>query len=341
MKKLSIAIAAICLLSCTCGCTRQSVVDYKQPANWLKYENAPSKEVDLFYILPTVILKGDGDKRAEVDSVAFFSDEEKASAVGTYQVQAATMESFTNVYAPFYRQVPLMTALTTKDSEDCARLVTGKKGKQDIFAALDYYFENVNNGRPYILASHSQGTAMMRAVLAEYMKDHPEYYSRMVACYALGFSLPRSWFAANPHLRPATDETGTGVVIGWNTEAPGAAMPSALVSPKHDDYVINPLSWSTGTEWVPASENSGSAFPVKASEGATSAVRLVTPGVADAQIDPQRGVLICTTLDDQILPLEKFGDKSLHGMDWGAYYVNIRENAIKRAEKFLGHSLNL
>ena len=39
--------------------------------------------------------------------------------------------------------------------------------RSDTFAALDYYFTHYNNGRPFILASHSQGSSMLRIILAD------------------------------------------------------------------------------------------------------------------------------------------------------------------------------
>ena len=38
----------------------------------------------------------------------------------------------------------------------------------DITAALDYYFENYNQGRPFVIAGHSQGSAILRLVLKRY-----------------------------------------------------------------------------------------------------------------------------------------------------------------------------
>ena len=73
--------------------------------------------------------------------------------------------------------------------------------KQDVFAALDYYFENLNDGRPFILAGHSQGSAIQSLVLAEYMKAHPEYLERMVAAYVIGYSITGDYLKANPHLK--------------------------------------------------------------------------------------------------------------------------------------------
>jgi len=315
------AVSFAALLSCQ---QKADVMDYSDPSNWLNFESNPTKEVDVFYILPTVILEG-------TDSVVFFEENDKSRASLTYSVQARALEPLCNVYAPFYRQVPLNIACTIKSNEDYARLVRTHKGKQDIFAALDYYFKNVNNGRPFFIASHSQGTAMNRAVLEEYMKNHPEYFSRMVADYAIGYALPNGWLAANPHIKTAKGETDTGVVIGWNTEAPGASSHSILLS--GDDYQINPLSWSTDTTYVPAEKSLGMLVSKAGEPEVTEAGRV------DAKIDAERGSLLCSTLPDYIIQLEIFGDKSLHGNDWSAYYMDIRVNARKRAEAFVGHEL--
>jgi len=312
-------------LAALVSCQQKSdVMDYSNPENWYKFESNPTKEVDVFYIFPTIILQG-------ADSVVFFTEQDKKMGDYAYDLQARALEPFCNVYVPFYRQVPLNIAVTIKSNEDYARLVRTHQGKQDVFAALDYYFENVNNGRPYFLASHSQGTAMNRAVLEEYMKKHPDYYSRMIADYAIGYALPNSWIAANPHIKPAKGETDTGVVIGWNTEAPGATAHSILLT--GDDYQINPLSWSTDTTYVPAENNLGT---LVSKDGEPEQFEA---GLADARIDAERGALICTALSEFIMPGEIFGDKSLHGKDWAAYYMNIRENARKRAEVFLGHEI--
>ena len=88
----------------------------------------------------------------------------------------------------------------------------------DIIAALNYFFENYNNGRPFIIAGHSQGSCMAKLVLKKYFKKHPEYYERMVAAYIIGFAVTSDELAAYSHLKFATGESDTGVIISWNTE---------------------------------------------------------------------------------------------------------------------------
>ena len=36
---------------------------------------------------------------------------------------------------------------------------------------LDYYFENLNKGRPFILAGHSQEAMWIQVVLEDYIKN--------------------------------------------------------------------------------------------------------------------------------------------------------------------------
>jgi hypothetical protein len=61
--------------------------------------------------------------------------------------------------------------------------------KADAFAAFDYYINNYNNGRPFILAGHSQGSNVLVYLLAKYMKAHPDVQKRMVAAYVIGYSV--------------------------------------------------------------------------------------------------------------------------------------------------------
>jgi len=294
--------------------------DYSNGSNWLMYDENPEGEVDLVYLLPTTV-SGTGE------AVEFFSETDKASALSVYEQQAKAIEPFANVYVPFYSQVTAETLmkLDGAKSTDAIALVRANQGRDDVFAALDYYFENINWGRPFILASHSQGSSMAQIVFDEYFKQHPDYLERMIAAYSLGCSWPKAWFDANPHARFASDETETGVIIGWNTEGPDATMPNMLIG--REDRTINPLNWRTDETKAETSANLGSYV-----DG-----RIVKPGIADAQVDNTRGALICTTSTDYLSP-GLFGDKSLHGKDWSLYYVNIRENARKRCATFLGHN---
>ena len=110
---------------------------------------------------------------------------------------------------------------------------------EDVSAAFDYYLDNYNEGRPFVLAGFSQGG---KAVV-ELVKHLPApAYKRMVAAYAIGYRVSDEELAQYPQLRPAVDSTGTGTVICYNSVAtPDAAC--AVLSPS--DICINPVNWTT------------------------------------------------------------------------------------------------
>ena len=331
MKKILTCTAAVIMLM---GCNKNeneretsTPYDYSLASNWM-VQDFNGKDFDVFYVYPTVVWKGNTD-------AADLSEEEKKDAHITYLEGPECMSEYANMYAPYFRQATMDYLLPLDDSDQMMDVVRGAMGKQDLFAALDYYFDHFNCGRPFILASHGQGTAMLRTVFEEYAtKDetHENYFKRMIAAYMLGFSVPKTWLSENG-LEGAKGADDTGVIIAYNTEGPGATKPSILVT--SDDYEINPLTWSTDTDKADASINKGS---FKWEDQATYLRHIQNPGECDAQIDDNRAALICTTVTEYVNIQgfdDPFGDKSLHGYEWPGYYANIKQNAKIRIDAYM------
>ena len=146
-------------------------------------------------------------------------------------------------YCPYYRQISLNVWM---DGEAAVEELF-PLSMEDVSAAFDYYLDNYNEGRPFVLAGFSQGG---KAVV-ELVKHLPApAYKRMVAAYAIGYRVSDEELAQYPQLRPAVDSTGTGTVICYNSVAtPDAAC--AVLSPS--DICINPVNWTIDA--VPASLN--------------------------------------------------------------------------------------
>jgi len=306
-------------------CKHTDVTDYSVAENWMLAPANCPHDVDVIFYYPTCILNG-------TDTTQAPNDVEKKMAYVSYAIGPSCFADYANIFAPYYRQVPINIAFNLANNEEYNQLIKREGVKRDVYASLDYYFDNFNNGRPFILAGHSQGSAIIRIILEEYMQEHPDYYKRMIAAYALGMSAPGWWFEKYPNIKKATGEVDTGVFIAWSTEGPGATMSNFTLS--ENGYTINPLTWSTGFEYAPASMNLGSMdWSVKDPTN----FNIVEPGIADAQIDPVRCALICTTNSDFVDSFCALGDKSLHGGDWTLYYNNIKENGRKRCAAFLGH----
>jgi len=337
MKKTLPGFFAAIMLLCVTGCALFSdrtpqikpltgtPLDYSQRSNWMYFHDEPSgtaHPVDLIYFYPTSV---PGDCKTLVGEV---DDAMKHRAKLSYVRGAECMASYTNVYVPYYRQISVVSIQKARNANGLEKLCRKNVCRTDVYAALDYYFEHENKGRPFIFAGHSQGSFMLKIVLSEYMRVHPEYLERMVACYAIGGYFPKSWFKANPHIKPATGERDTGVLISWNSEAPGGKKKNFCVG--KGTFNINPLNWKTDETPAGIEQNFGSmeVDPV------TLESRLVK-GKVNARINLKRGVLVCEGDAKPMPPGPLFGDKSFHVNEWDLFYWNIKENGQARILAYL------
>lgn len=318
-----------------CGCQNQAVpkeavvypfgelvgeaVDYDNADNWLALPDG-DKAVDTFYIYPTVF--GDTEN-GPADTFPIDDENMRAGAQRYYGQQATVFEESTNVYAPYYRQTLLDTF--ARQPLDKIEEFQSQEQRTDLYAALDCYFENYNNGKPFIIAGHSQGSIMTRIILKDYMQAHPEYYERMVAAYAIGYSVTKSDLEQYPHLKFAEGADDTGVIVSWNTEGPDNGESTLVLD---GAIAINPINWRRDETYAAVSENLGSRL--RDEDGSFT---VVVPGVADARVDTVRGAVICTNTDIPYLTANGspiFGGRSFHTMDYDLYYENIRDNVAVR-----------
>ena len=220
-KKFFVLVMVVALVVSLTACVGASAAktaapDYSKKDSWCRIPEI-TKNVDTFFIYPTEYM---GFNEGDPDYATLDNAEMRAGAEGDYILQASAYADATNVFMPFYRQSSL------RHAGDVWKATGNNEGAfsgipyDDIVAALDYYFENCNNGRPFILAAHSQGSAIAKLVLKKYFKEHPDYYKRMVAAYVIGFAVTKDELEANPHLKFATGESDTGVIVSWNTEGP-------------------------------------------------------------------------------------------------------------------------
>ena len=304
--------------------------DYSQPNHWLNVPPANDKAVDVFYLYPTSWQRmGESAPHyAEIDNPTML----KGSKL-VYGRSAIAFEDIANIYAPYYRQDDAGPEFLAMSLEQQKNVVKGIP-LTDGMAAFDYYIKNYNQGRPFILASHSQGSNVMIFILADYMKAHPDVYKRMVAAYVIGWTVDKQYLADNPHLKFAEGGDDTGVIISYNTEAP--TIPGVNPTIKPGAIAINPINWSREEILAPASENLGSlamnpdGTPVRDANGKLVAVK----NYADAKVDKTKGVLICSTVGQEKLAVG-LGPGIYHSYDYPFYFFNLKENAARRVKNFL------
>jgi len=327
MKAKKLLLLFILILSLTlmaCG-NEKAAIDYSKSEHWLALPASVEKEVDVFYLYPTSWNKVNKD---EPNICAIDNPSMLAGSKISFDLQATAFKTVGNIYAPYYRQADA-TYLLSLPLNKQRELIEGIPAS-DVSSAFDYYIKHYNNGRPFILAGHSQGSYVMLNLLSKYMKENPEVYNRMIAAYVIGYSVTEDYLAKNPHLKFAEGPDDTGVIVSYNTQAPVIAGKNPVLLP--GAIAINPISWTREETPATAGENLGSVV--------LSDDRIVSENAkdyADARVDKAKGAVICTTVDPDTLPPKDllFGKGVFHLYDYSFYYYNIRENAANRTRNFL------
>ena len=311
-------------------------IDYSKQENWYQIPQI-TKDVDTFYVYATEYIVGSmaegASDYADLDNVEMLE-----GAAGEYALHASAYAEATNVFMPYYRQVGLRYAgeVWKRDGIFDAALIGTPY--DDIVDALNYYFEHYNGGRPFIIAGHSQGSAITKMLLRKYFAEHLDYYKRMVAAYPIGYAITRDYLAANPHLKFATGECDTGVIISWNTEGPGNREVNADICVLQPGAIsINPLNWKLDNTYAPASENLGTLWMNEKGE-----LEIQDRG-ADAQVFPDRGIVVTHAKGEEMdeesaqIATAFFGPDGRHGEDYAFFYNNIKDNVAKRIAAYMAN----
>lgn len=316
------------LLLCACSDSSSddpvvSATDYSRAEHWLALP-ATTKTVDVFYLYQTAWRKqNETDPNInDIDNASM-----RTGSNAAFARTATAFETVGNIYAPYYRQADAVYTLTLPTLEERNAVIAGIP-TLDAMAAFDYYIKHFNNGRPFILAGHSQGSAVLMNILAIYMKDHQDVYERMIAAYVIGDSVTENYLAENPHLKFATGAEDTGVIISYNTQSPNVAEgDNPLVV--EGAVAINPINWSRDETPAGTEEGLGSFMPVG---GVFSKV----PQYADATLDLDKGVVICATADEDGLHAlnPALAPGIYHSFDYLFYYFNLRANAADRVAAY-------
>ena len=229
--------------------------------------------------------------------------------------QASAFNKAGRVFAPRYRQAHL-DAYTHKDR------VNAKKAfdlaYKDVSAAFAYYMSHHNNGRPFIIASHSQGTTHASRLIEEFIDGKP-LEKRMVAAYLLGIPVNLDRYKS---LKPCESEYDVSCLIGWRTFKKGA-QPKVL--DKEVGYrvlITNPLSWKTNTDYVGNENHKGKIlFDFDVEPEVKSQDAQIYKNILWTNKPQFKGSILYTT-------------KNYHRGDVNLFYMNIRENAVTRVSVF-------
>ncbi len=136
---------------------------------------ATNPKLDCFYVYPTV----DGRKTAE--NMEDVRDAEPVLVAMRNQV--AHFSGVCRIIAPLYRQ---MTIGTYNQPSGYFGSEPFERAYADVQDAFDYYMENLNKGRPFVLMGHSQGTHMLIPLIAGRIENDPTLLDKLELALLIG-----------------------------------------------------------------------------------------------------------------------------------------------------------
>lgn len=314
-------------------------VDYSNLDNWAAhpYKKDPSdsipsplrnnvlqdSSVDIFFLHPTTFLDNTLIKDPPPD---FFSPLWNANLLNeaindktdrsTILYQASIFNSSGRVFAPRYRQANYYAYFTT-DATNANKAF--ELAYRDLKQAFIFYLEHYNNGRPIVIASHSQGATHAKLLLKEFFDEKP-LGKRLIAAYLVGMPVEKNYFHSIP---VCADSLQTGCFCSWRTLKEGY-LTDYIKKETQDVAVTNPLGWDTSLALTNRKMNDGSILLnfnkiIKRTTGAR--------------------------IYNNVLWVNKprfFGsifykEKNYHIADYNLFYVNVRRNVVARVKAYKQH----
>jgi hypothetical protein len=324
-------LAIVCITGCAParnmpGASRptkaaDSLPDYSNTAFWAAHpaKKDPSDSIplpllrhytadtsaDVFFLHPTTFTnRADSAWNAALDDGIINNKTDNS----TILYQASAFNEY-RIFAPRYRQANLRAYYTTDTAK---ALKAFGLAYQDLKTAFQYYLDHYNNGRPIIIASHSQGSTHAQRLLKDFFEYKP-LANKLVVAYITGMRVPKNYYTGLP---PCQDSLQTGCFVAWRTYKAGYE-PDFVVKENDDCFVTNPLTWTTDNNYAARSLNEG---------GILLSFNKLARRVCDAQI--HGGVLWVHRphFTGSIL----YRSKNYHIGDINLFYMNIRNNVRAR-----------
>lgn len=273
----------------------------------LDWDGLSLLEVDVFYVHPTQYYRGD-TWNASWDNNQVNRDVDRLPVA----LQASAFDIGGRLYAPRYRQA-IYGVFSWKDS--LSRVALARAGG-DVEAAFFHYLRHWNEGRPFILAGHSQGSWHLREILQAI--EGTRLKDQLVAVYAPGFD----WYETDFDVVPPCD--GPDQVGCWNSwmSYGEGYFPEWLSRAQETPVCTNPVTWRRDGLSSEAKDHRG----VVMRNG-----RCTLPQSVECY--SSRGVLQVKPPDMPLGNLYQRDD--WHVGDVNLFWSNIRENARHRAEVWL------
>ncbi len=277
----------------------------------LKKDLIKDTSIDAFFIHPTTLVDDADDRwNATIDDSLL----NKKTDYTTILYQASVFNKNCRIFCPRYRQAHLRSFYTDNKYEAAKAF---EIAYSDIKNAFEYYLANLNNGRPIIIASHSQGTMHAGRLLKEFFENKP-LQKQLVCAYLIGMPISETYFTKIP---PCKDSMATGCFVSWRTFKSGFIDSGYISKEEFKSIVTNPLSWRIDSDYVATKFNTG---------GVLKNFNKIKKGLVDAEVHGN----VLWTCKPKFFGNIFFTQKNYHIGDINLFYSNIRQNVNTRIGYF-------
>lgn len=266
-------------------------------------------EVDVFFVHPTTytLKKGNNAWNGDLDNAALNAKTDK----GAILYQASIFNGVGRVYAPRYRQAHY-AAYFSEDTVSSRQAFS--MAYEDVKASFDHYLTHWNNGRPIIIAAHSQGAQHAGRLLKDFFEGK-NLRNRLVVAYIVGMPMPKNLCK---DIKVCDKPEQTGCFCSWRTFKTGY---DPVKFRKDNIAVVNPLSMSTDLGLVGTEKHKGSVLIGFKKMGEKNITAEIHNDILWVSKPKFRGSFLYRT-------------PNYHAGDFNLFYFNIRDDAKQRVGLF-------
>lgn len=274
----------------------------------LRKEYSYDSTIDVFFIHPTTyIQKVNGQMNADVGNEAL----NRRTDTRTILNQASAFNEY-RLFAPRYRQANYSAYMSFMGGYQSVF----DTAYADIKKAFQYYIARWNQGHPFFIASHSQGSQHAVRLIREVIEG-TEWEKKLIAAYVIGLPPLKT---EKLNIPVCNDPAKTGCYIAWNSFTEDFRQQFDFLD-RIELETVNPLTW----------KNTEAIGTTKMHKGAVvEDFNSVKSHALTAQI--RSGKLVISSNSDSVeLPGSL---QNLHVLDINLFYVDIRNNLRTRVAAY-------
>ena len=308
--------------------------------------NKKNNDVDVFYIHPTGFYEKKWNSDMDRNKSAFERTEIMLAN------QASAFNESCNIYAPEYRQATYFAFFDKNDN--------GKKALDlaytDVESAFDYFIENNNNDKPFIVAGHSQGALHAQRLIINRIQG-TSLQERFICAYAIGYMIPDNLYDdLFPSIKRSENYNDTNCIVSWSTVVEGFKRsrektpfwtPNGWTSEPMVQKIVstNPFSWTNDSDWHLSPQNKSIINKSQdydftdqisiAHTGTKKSIGLTRVQEFSASLNDKSGLIETRgPLIDNIKKM-KFFSGDLHSFDMMLFWGTLRQNVKDRIKTFV------